>query len=209
VTKGKADPETPPAAWTAEEKEALRRLGSLFRGLAPLPGTAYEENLAAEMEALTLVLATGQRLGEVLEMEPGDLELMDSVWIIPGAKAKNGHTHSVPLTDWALALVGETRQLHPDSDRVFPVSADTVRTYMRQTIQAAKLKRATPHDLRRTVATHLGGLGHSRQVQDKILNHVDQTVGGIYDQHTYDPEKRAALEDWAAEFERITSEGAV
>jgi integrase len=156
--------------------------------------------------ALTLVLATGQRLGEMLDMAPEDLELMDGTWIIPADKAKNGYSHTVPLTGWALKIVEEARRLHPDSDRVFPVSADTVRTYMRQAVQAAKLPRTVPHDIRRSVATHLGRLGHNRQVQDKILNHVDRSVGAIYEQYTYDREKRAALEDWAAEFERITSE---
>ena len=37
----------------------------------------------------------------------------------------------------------------------------------------------------------------------KILNHKDRTVGGIYDRHTYDAEKRQALEAWEAELEQI------
>jgi integrase len=54
----------------------------------------------------------------------------------------------------------------------------------------------TPHDLRRTVGTRLGELGFNRLVQDKVLNHADRTVGGIYDRHSYDLEKRQALEAW-------------
>lgn len=46
-------------------------------------------------------------------------------------------------------------------------------------------------------------LGFNRLVVDKILNHKDRTVGGIYDQHTYDAEKRQALEAWEAELEQI------
>jgi hypothetical protein len=42
-------------------------------------------------------------------------------------------------------------------------------------------------------------------VQDRVLNHKDRTDGGIYDRHSYDKEKRAALEGWARELTRITS----
>ena len=55
----------------------------------------------------------------------------------------------------------------------------------------------TVHDLRRTVATGLARLGCSRVVQDRILNHVDSSVGAIYDRHTYDPEARIWLQKWA------------
>lgn len=172
------------------------------------PLLAYGSVPALPRLALTLALATGQRLGEVLEMAPADLELIDRVWIIPAEKAKNGLTHTVPLTDWAVAVIDEVRRLHENSARMFPICADTVREHMRKTVAAAGLARATPHDLRRTVATHLGGLGFDRQIQNRLLNHKDSSVAGIYDQHTYDKDKRAALEAWAAEFERISRKGA-
>lgn len=156
--------------------------------------------------ALALVLATGQRPGEVLEMAPEDLDPIDEQWMIPAAKAKNGIAHTVPLTGWAQSLLSEAKRLWPDSDPVIPVSADTVRTYMRQAVEAARLQRATPHDLRRTVATWLGRLGYTRQIQDRILNHKDRTVGAIYDRYSYDVEKRAALEAWAAKFNEIVAE---
>jgi integrase len=66
----------------------------------------------------------------------------------------------------------------------------------------------TVHDIRRTVGTRLGKLGFNRLVQDKVLNHKDRTVGGIYDRHTYDREKRQALEAWERELERIVTGGA-
>ncbi|SFD67586.1 Site-specific recombinase XerD [Thiohalospira halophila DSM 15071] len=148
--------------------------------------------------ALELILATGQRGGEVLEMAASDLQLGDGLWEIPAAKAKNGHAHVVPLTAWAVELIREARRIRC-SERVIPISGDTLRHAMRQAVEAANLERSTPHDLRRTVATHLGRLGHGRAVQDRILNHVDQSVGGIYDRYDYLPEQRAALEAWEAE----------
>jgi integrase len=164
---------------------------------------------AAPRLALALVLATGQRPGEVLDMTAEDLDPIDRVWEIPREKAKNGIGHRVPLTDWAQDLIGEAQGLWPEADRIIPVSEDTVRSYMRAAVTEARIARATPHDLRRTVATRLGELGYSRQIQDKILNHKDKSVGGIYDRYSYMQEKRAALEAWAAKFhEIVSSEGA-
>jgi integrase len=64
-----------------------------------------------------------------------------------------------------------------------------------------KIKKFTPHDLRRTVASQMAGLGVDRVVTRKLLNHAsvdrDTVTGMIYDRHSYDAEKRRALESWA------------
>jgi len=146
--------------------------------------------------ALSLQLATGQRLGEVLGIAPGDLDLSDRLWTIPRRKAKNGVTHTVPLTDWALAVITRARELWPHSTRLIRTSDDTIRAHMRAVIARAELERATPHDLRRTVATELAALGFSRTIQDRILNHKDASVSAVYDRWTYDAEKREALQAW-------------
>lgn len=53
-----------------------------------------------------------------------------------------------------------------------------------------------PHDLRRTAASHMTSLGIPRLVVAKILNHVESGVTKVYDRHSYDAEKRQALEAW-------------
>lgn len=54
----------------------------------------------------------------------------------------------------------------------------------------------TPHDLRRTAASQMTSLGISRLVVSKILNHAEPGVTAVYDRHSYDREKRLALEKW-------------
>lgn len=51
-----------------------------------------------------------------------------------------------------------------------------------------------PHDLRRTAASHMTSLGIPRFVVAQILNHVESGVTKVYDRHSYDAEKRQALE---------------
>jgi integrase len=66
--------------------------------------------------------------------------------------------------------------------------------------ETLKIKKFTPHDLRRTVASQLAALGIDRVVTGKLLNHAsvdrDTVTGMIYDRHSYDTEKRHAVERW-------------
>ena len=43
----------------------------------------------------------------------------------------------------------------------------------------------------------MASAGVPRLVIGKILNHADPSVTAVYDRHSYDTEKRAALETWA------------
>jgi integrase len=61
------------------------------------------------------------------------------------------------------------------------------------------------HDLRRTAASLMVGGGVPRLVVSKILNHVETGVTAVYDRHSYDPEKRAALDYWGSRLEQILS----
>lgn len=63
----------------------------------------------------------------------------------------------------------------------------------------------TPHDLRRTFATRLAGLGVDPLVIEKCLNH---TLGGVlatYNRHSYEKERQQAAILWADEVRRITA----
>jgi hypothetical protein len=46
-------------------------------------------------------------------------------------------------------------------------------------------------------------MGIPRLVVSKILNHVERGVIAVYDRHTYDPEKRQALEKWSRRLKSI------
>lgn len=63
----------------------------------------------------------------------------------------------------------------------------------------------TPHDLRRTAATCLAGIGFSDETIDAVLGHKKTGVVKIYNRHKYDSEKQKALEAWERKLKRITS----
>ena len=73
----------------------------------------------------------------------------------------------------------------------------------------AEMKPATPwvwHDIRRTVATGMAGLGVAVPTIEKILAHRSGTFRGIvgtYQRHSFIPEMRSALERWSEHVDRL------
>ena len=65
------------------------------------------------------------------------------------------------------------------------------------------IKHFTPHDLRRTAASHMTAIGIPRLIVSKILNHAENSVTAIYDRHGYDAEKKDALEKWGNKLSEI------
>jgi integrase len=66
----------------------------------------------------------------------------------------------------------------------------------------------TFHDLRRTTASGMAGLGIPPHVVEAVLNHKSGTIKGvaaIYNRYSYADEKKAALEAWARKLATIVS----
>jgi integrase len=162
-----------------------------------------------------LRLLTAQRGGEVATMRWRDVDLHSGWWTIPSAVAKNKLAHRVPLSGTALGILEELRAT---ADQVLAAQAAAGRKIeapvyalegargKRQQAEAAAVfgvEDFRGHDLRRTAASMMASGGIARLTISKILNHVERSVTATYDRHSYDPEKRAALDWWDAELARI------
>ncbi|MBF0461552.1 MAG: tyrosine-type recombinase/integrase [Magnetococcales bacterium] len=153
--------------------------------------------------ALKFLLMTAQRTDEVIEAPWSEFDLAGGWWTIPAERAKNKVSHRVPLSTGALALLARAKGLAGDSPWVFP--SPRTSTHMGDTALAHAVHRNLtalgiedfhPHDLRRTAASLMTGSGTPRLTVSKILNHKEAGVTSIYDRHSYDREKRQALEAW-------------
>lgn len=161
--------------------------------------------------ALKLQLVTGQRKGEIVSAEWHEFDLKNRCWIIPANKAKNNNPHHVPLSDLALELLKELKTLSNGSKWIFPsprndthIAPMAVDHALRKNFKLFEdVKHFTPHDLRRTAASYMTALGVPRLVVSKLLNHVDSSVTAIYDRHSYDKEKREALEKWGIKLKAL------
>jgi integrase len=168
---------------------------------------------------LRLALLTGARVGEVAGLCRTELGYLDdparAVWIIPAVRTKNGRTHLVPLPPLARSVVLELVDMI-DADqgflfptrsrrRIGPMRSNSLTQAMdyfgkRLKEQVAPTWHAecpTPHDLRRTLETRLAELRISKEIRDRVLNHIPADVGSKhYNMYDYAAEKREALERW-------------
>jgi integrase len=153
-----------------------------------------------------LRLVTAQRGAEVGTMRWGDLDL-ESVdgawWTIPKERAKNKLAHRVPLSAAAVQLLLTLRPPTAPAPEAFVLAGARGRRQRTEAATGFSLADFTPHDLRRTAATRMTAGGISRLTVSKILNHVERGVTAVYDRHSYDAEKRAALDWWDARLRRL------
>ena len=168
---------------------------------------------------LKLQLVTMQRKGELVQIEKADIDLKSRWWTQPKEKVKNNQAHRVWLTDIAMEIIKRAIELSEGSRWLFPgrvkdkyITPQAIDHALRKVqindtrqnlVDIFKIPRFTPHDLRRTGATHATGAGVSRFIIGKVLNHVDQSVTGRYDLHEYDAEIQQALETWERKLKSI------
>jgi integrase len=154
-----------------------------------------------------LLILTGARRGEITGLRWS--EIKDDAIILGRDRTKSGEVHSIPLSPPALAVLKELPRIGP-SDFVFTINGRNPVT----DLAASKgrldglinIPAWRTHDLRRTVATGLQRLGINLQIIEAVLGHVGRSrsgIVGVYQRHSFDPEKRTALEAWAREVERI------
>jgi integrase len=152
------------------------------------------------------ILLTMQRPGEVSTIEWS--EISGSWWEIPPEKAKNGERHRVYLARHMQAILALLRPVTGRSRFVFqsPVKEGKPTTFINKvgrSIATATGLSFTPHDLRRTGATHLAELGFPNEVIDAVLNHKRQGIVRVYNRYGYDAEKEEALSAWDAKIGRL------
>lgn len=163
--------------------------------------------------ALKLQLATAQRKGEIVSAEWNEIDLNSGWWIIPATKAKNGLPHNVPLSNIAISILQRLKEISNNSKWIFPsfnpnqhiTSTAIDHALRRNKTHFEDVDTFTPHDLRRTTASHMTALGISRLVVSKILNHAENSVTAIYDRHSYDKEKKHAMDVWDSKLNEIIS----
>jgi integrase len=160
---------------------------------------------------LQLLLLTGQRLREIASARWDEIDLDAATLTVSGERMKAKRDHVVPLTPRAFALLSSAPRFK-DGAFVFtttagkrPVSGfskvkDRLDATIADLVEKSGQKRAVPpftlHDLRRTVRTRLSTLGVTPFIAELVIAHTQGGVHEVYDLHTYDGEKRDALQRW-------------
>jgi integrase len=160
-----------------------------------------------------LLLLTGARRDEIAAARWSEIDLKAKTWTVAKERSKNGVAHEIPMPDAALDILKSLPRIGERKDGfVFTTNTRAaVSGWSRAKSQVDKAILAvmqgvapahwTFHDLRRTAASGMAGIGIPPHVVEAVLNHRSGTIKGVaavYNRYNYATEKREALDKWAA-----------
>jgi integrase len=159
------------------------------------------------------MLLTGQRRSEIGGMRWDEFR-EDGEWHLARERTKNKMPHIVPLPPAAMALIAEQPVLGAHvltTTGSTPISgwSKIKRKVGDRMLELAREERGENlaiqqwglHDLRRTAVTGMAELGIRPDVIEQVVNHISGYrggVAGVYNRAALLPERKAALERWAA-----------
>jgi len=185
-------------------------------------------NMGARSElAIWIVLATGCRVGELMNAQWSDIDMVARTWHLPDTK--NQRPHTIHLSDFALGKFASLQAYRESVPWVFPNTKSTspvcVKSFGKQLADRQRTpdKRLmnrtaatdslilsggkwTAHDLRRTAATLMAGLGIGSDVIDECLNHMIQSrVTRIYIRDRREIEQARAFDALGVKLTQLSS----
>lgn len=161
---------------------------------------------------IKLLVLTGCRVNEICLAKWSDIDFENELWVIPpeNVKAKVGRekNHIIPLNDALICTLKEMQSELQEyrSEYILPSPCTSEDKYIdkRSVARAVNRKQSsfniekwTPHDLRRTVQTHLASMGIDAIVIEKILNHELTGMLRVYNRYDYLKERKEALQLWS------------
>ena len=172
-----------------------------------------------------LLLLTGARRDEVASARWSEIDLAAKTWAIAKERSKNGVAHEIPLSDAVAAILAGLPRIGERKDALvfsttgktavsgFSKAKDQIDAAMLEALKATAGEVETParwtfHDLRRTAASGMAGLGIAPHVVEAVLNHKSGTIKGVaavYNRYSYAAEKREALDAWARRLDAIVN----
>jgi integrase len=142
---------------------------------------------------IKLLLLTAQRRDEVAQMRWSEIE--GDLWTMPKERYKSGRANAVPLTP---AVLGILSGIPRTGEFVFTTTGRTpISGFSKAKAAIDRVSGVTGwrlHDLRRTARSLMSRTGVSSDIAERVLGHTIPGVAGVYDRHSYVPEKSEALE---------------
>jgi integrase len=161
-----------------------------------------------------LLLLTGARRDEIAEGRWSEIDIESKTWTIAKERSKNGIAHEIPLSGAAVTLLEGMPRIAGKPGFIFTTRGSasvggfsTAKLAIDSAIGEA-LPHWTFHDLRRTAASGMAGLGIAPHIVEAALNHRSGTIKGVaavYNRYNYATEKRQAFDVWARRLEAIVT----
>jgi integrase len=151
------------------------------------------------------LLLTGCRRGEALYMTRSELNGRD--WLIPAARHKSKKEFLLPLSKAAAGVLAAMPVIGPADGYVFTLNGKT--PIGAESKAKARLDKTsgvfgwTLHDCRRTARSLMSRAGVPSDYAERAIGHVIGGVRGVYDRHSFQREKTAAMKALAAQMAAI------
>jgi integrase len=161
-----------------------------------------------------LLLLTGARRDEIAEGRWSEIDIESKSWTIAKERSKNGVAHEIPLSDAAITVLKGVPRIAGKPGFIFTtrgsasVGGFSTAKLAIDSATGESLPHWTFHDLRRTAASGMAGIGIAPHVVEAVLNHKSGTIKGVaavYNRYSYATEKRQALDAWARRLDAILS----
>nr|VVV06840.1 Prophage integrase IntS [Aliivibrio wodanis] len=158
------------------------------------------------VNAVLLLVATGQRKCEILEMRWDEVDFNNKEIVITAERLKTAHSediekqedHTIFLSDFAITTLKNQLERTGTKKNVFnDLNVDTFNRDLTKIIKKIEqLKHFTPHDLRRTFFTNNLESGYNVKVLDKILNHKITGVESHYNYAQFIENQKEIMKKW-------------
>ncbi|GAA5561538.1 prophage integrase IntA [Acinetobacter schindleri] len=174
--------------------------------------TLFQNNSArATKLGLLLSLLILVRKSELSNARWQDINFETGIWHIPRPKGFENTKYSsepfdVYMSSQVISILKELKTLAGDSEYILPgrtPNKPISRTVFNMAINAILKKmpkdfgHVTVHDLRRTAATILNGLGYNSDIIEKCLNHKMLGIRGIYNKSEYEEQRKKMMQEWS------------
>jgi integrase len=160
------------------------------------------------------IMLTGDRRGAWGRAKKSQLDLRTGLLVVSADDYKSDRVHIVPLVPQSVSIMDWVLASHPCTGGEYLFSGTDGVKWLQGWSRAQErilsaclsetgetMRRWTPHDLRRTVASRIAeALGiEGERFLKRVLDHADGTATEIYNRYSYVRELREVLSNWAAE----------
>ncbi|MEZ5548081.1 MAG: integrase domain-containing protein [Pseudomonadales bacterium] len=156
-------------------------------------------------------LQTMTRPSEAAGTRWEEIDLENSLWLIPAERMKKKRPHAIPLSPQALALLEVMKPISAHREHVFPADRNP-RTHANFQTANMALKRMgyggllVAHGLRALASTILNEQGFHPDVIESALAHTDKNeVRGAYNRAEYLERRRVMMGWWSDHIEAAAS----
>jgi len=179
--------------------------------LAALSGYENQGRLLTKL-AIQLLLLTFVRSGELRGAKWEEFDLDQQLWRIPGDRMKMKTDHLVPLSDQALAVIKQIKEISGQYELVFPSERNRFEAMSDNTMRRAIFKlgydgttpgksKAVPHGFRATASSILNEEGFNPDAIERQLAHQERNgVRAAYTHHARYLDDRKEMMQWWADY---------